>query len=200
MENSFERQQKREIPLPCRTDLDDPEAFGEFYHRYADMVRNFFVRRKGYSDVDDLVQEVFIRFWQQPQQFRGEAAVSTYLIGIARRVLKQMDQKFLPVLAGDSDILEQVADEPWDAEADAKYQYSLQLLPKILAQLPPEYQQAIQLLEIQEKSFPEAARIMGCTIETARKRLVRGLKALRKHLLQTPRFSKLKDVMKILFL
>jgi RNA polymerase sigma-70 factor (ECF subfamily) len=64
----------------------DRKATAEFVDRYADAVFAYVRRRMAprYDLVEDLVQEVFLQAWEALARFRGQSAVKTWLLGIAR--------------------------------------------------------------------------------------------------------------------
>lgn len=67
-----------------------PELFGELYKKYAEVVREYFIRRlAGNSPLaDDLMQEVFIRAFRYLPGFRmTNASYFTYLLRVAHNVL-----------------------------------------------------------------------------------------------------------------
>src|SRR5918998_2722710 len=70
----------------------DPQAFREFYDRYAVWVRSWFVRHTGSESASlDLTAETFAQAWHSCRRFRDMAAGSgaPWLFGIARNLLRQ---------------------------------------------------------------------------------------------------------------
>src|ERR1700709_397993 len=78
-----------ELLLAART---DPQAFREFYDRYAVWVRSWFQRQTS-SEIAalDLTAETFAQAWRSVKRFRDEADGSgaPWLFGIARNLLRQ---------------------------------------------------------------------------------------------------------------
>ncbi|QSS98640.1 RNA polymerase sigma factor [Pontibacillus sp. ALD_SL1] len=58
----------------------------EWYELYSQHVYQFLVYYNRTDDVDDLVQEVFIRAWKHASSFKGKASLKTWLFSIARNV------------------------------------------------------------------------------------------------------------------
>src|SRR3982750_4073616 len=85
--------------LVTRTDAEllkaaggDPQAFREFYDRYAVWIRSWFVRHTGSEAASlDLTAETFAQAWHASRRFRDEADGSgaPWLFGIARNLLRQ---------------------------------------------------------------------------------------------------------------
>src|SRR5205085_12162416 len=57
----------------------DMAAFERLYRRHLARVNTLASRMLAWSDVDDVVQDVFIRCWERLGSFRGESAFSTWL-------------------------------------------------------------------------------------------------------------------------
>ena len=56
-------------------------TFEEIYDQYFPVVRDYLRSRNGYcslESLDDLSQEVFLRFWQQQKQLNGEPTFKIY--------------------------------------------------------------------------------------------------------------------------
>ncbi|HEX4334998.1 MAG TPA: sigma-70 family RNA polymerase sigma factor [Polyangiaceae bacterium] len=64
----------------------DPAAPGLIWERYARLVRGVLRRSLGEDEVDDHVQEVFLRFFRQVDGLRKPGSLRCFLIGIAMRV------------------------------------------------------------------------------------------------------------------
>ena len=70
----------------------DPQAFREFYDRYAVWVRAWFQRQtRSETAALDLTAETFAQAWRSVKRFRDEADGSgaPWLFGIARNLLRQ---------------------------------------------------------------------------------------------------------------
>lgn len=66
--------------------MDKDEIITDWFHQYSDEIFNFLIYRIGHADVDDLVQEVFIRAINGFEQFKGESKPKTWLYSIARNI------------------------------------------------------------------------------------------------------------------
>jgi len=75
----------------------DRKATAEFVARYADHVYSYVRRRliPRADLVEDLVQEVFLAAWENLEKFRGESALRTWLLGIARHKVEDHYRKRL---------------------------------------------------------------------------------------------------------
>src|SRR6202007_2397597 len=70
-----------------RADLTSPQAFETLVREHQSMVFRTLSRMTGAGPhVEDLAQEVFLRLYRALPEFRGEAAISTYLYRIVVNV------------------------------------------------------------------------------------------------------------------
>ncbi len=163
----------------------DPQAFREFYERYAVWVRAWFERETG-SDAAalDLTAETFAQAWHGARRFRDLASGSgaPWLFGIARNLLRQYykhhrietaARQRLGVAAAfaESDEYEQV-DERMEA---ARLRPALRVA---VGALPVEQRRALELRVVQQLSYDEVAGRLGCSQNAARLKVSRALKAL----------------------
>jgi RNA polymerase sigma factor (sigma-70 family) len=175
-----------------RTDADlleaarhDPQAFREFYERYAVGVRAWFLRRTGSESASlDLTAETFAQAWFAARRFRDMAGGSgaPWLFGIARNLLRQYhkqnriesearERMGLPVPFAESEDFERVEDRS-EAVALAP------LLGRALRALPSEQRRAVQLRVVEQLPYEEVAGRLGCSQNAARLRVSRALRAL----------------------
>jgi RNA polymerase sigma factor (sigma-70 family) len=159
----------------------DEEAFAAFYRRYERPVAGFFVRATGRGDLAaDLTAETFAEALASLERFdpdRGAAAA--WLFGIARHVLARSRERGqvedrarrrlgMPPLALDDEQIARVEAAAGDAQA-------LHLLDS----LPPDQREAVSARVLDERDYNEIAAELRCSESVVRKRVSRGLTALR---------------------
>src|SRR3954469_21055795 len=175
-----------------RTDADllraahaDPQAFREFYERYAVWVRAWFQRHTGSDAVAlDLTAETFAQAWHSLRRYRdlADGSGAPWLFGIARNLLRQYHKH---------NRIESVARErlgmptAWaeceDYDAVDERMFATSLAPRLLhavRALPTEQQRALELRVVQQLDYEEVAGALGCSQNAARLRVSRALRAL----------------------
>jgi RNA polymerase sigma factor (sigma-70 family) len=164
---------------------EDPEAFREFYDRYAVWIRSWFIRHTGSETASlDLTAETFAQAWHASRRFRDEADGSgaPWLFGIARNLLRQYHKHNriesaararmgLPVSFAECEDYERV-DERSEAGALAP------LLRHALRALPAEQRRALELRIVHGLPYDAVAGRLGCSQNAARLRVSRALRAL----------------------
>ena len=171
-----------ELLLAART---DPQAFREFYDRYAVWVRSWFQRQTSSETAAlDLTAETFAQAWRSVKRFRDEADGSgaPWLFGIARNLLRQYhkhnrietaarNRLGLPLAFAESEEYERV-DERIAASELGPALYSA------VEDLPSDQRRALELRVVQQLSYDEVAGRLGCSQNAARLRVSRALRRL----------------------
>jgi RNA polymerase sigma-70 factor (ECF subfamily) len=156
----------------------DRAAFGELYLRYARMVHGILLARVPRTDVDDLVQDVFLHAMRQIGTLRDAASFGGWLAAIARnRGTDHLRQ---------TRATEPLEDEP-DGSAGAAAGLEAQLVLRALRTLPEAYRETLALRLIEGMTGPEIAAATGLTPASVRVNLHRGMKQLRERLEQGKR-------------
>jgi RNA polymerase sigma-70 factor (ECF subfamily) len=178
-----------------RGDLTSPENFEALVREHQGMVFRTLTRLTGSgAQVEDLAQEVFLRLYRALPEFRGDAALSTYLyrivvnvaqdewkrrrkersvIASAPAVEEENDAGWIESFAGDE--LTEHARNPEQRMEDAEAQAAVEAALREL----PEMERAVLVLYHQEEcSYEGIAAALGLPINTVRTHLHRGRKRL----------------------
>lgn len=169
-----------------------PEAFGAFYRRHAEEVVGFFAVRVPEPELAaDLMAETFAAALLAAPRVRAEeGGARAWLYAIARHKLVdslrrgQVRSDARRTLRADPLVLEDPDLERIVELADAAREGSHAL--EFLEELPPDERAAIRGRVVEERSYGEMAAQLRCSEEVVRKRVSRGLRALRTRLEGTP--------------
>lgn len=156
----------------------DRKATAEFVSRYTDWVYAYVWRRvMPHRDVaEDLAQEVFVAAWQGLKNYRGEARLRGWLLGIARHKVDDYYRRRLRI-SDWPDADEEGAAEPsiipvHDEQMDrALLQEKAQ---RILASLPEAYCLALLWRYQEDRSAREMAQLAGKTEKAIERLLARA--------------------------
>lgn len=161
----------------------DQQAFGNLVHRYEAQIRGIVRGMIGNSsEVDDIVQEVFVRFYRSLDRFREEAQLSTYLGRIAinaslTAIDKRKKRRWRPWQTDEGN---QPQWDRADSHADPSRSDLRDVLRQALAQLSEEYRMVVVLRLVEGYSVMETADMLGIPQGTVASRLARAQKQLRK--------------------
>jgi RNA polymerase sigma-70 factor (ECF subfamily) len=143
-------------------------AHGEFLRR---LLLRFGVRE---SDVDDLLQDVFVVALRRQADFQGRSTVRTWLCGIALRVATgHVNRRRFREILGLSGkaVVEPMTDESGDPQRLIEKAEARRDVQEILDKLSPKKRAVLVLFEIEQLSGEEIAEILGCPVNTVWTRL-----------------------------
>jgi len=175
-------EEPRRVPddaeLLRRTAHDDSTAYRELVHRHARYLYGIAFSLSGNAaDAEDLVQETFAATLKS--QYRGEAAVRTWLVQILVRQAGMLRRRRKhPAVAGRIELSDQVPAGTKQSSAVAGTEARLDLA-SMLATLSPEHRQVIVLREVEGLSYEEIATTLGVPRGTVESRLHRARAELR---------------------
>jgi RNA polymerase sigma factor (sigma-70 family) len=171
-----------------RTDEDlllsgDAEDFGLFYDRYIDMLLGYFARRVSDPEIAaDLTSETFAAALASRRRFRrAKTPAVAWLFGIAQhkladyrrrgaaedRMRRRLGIHRVPVADDDRELIAMLgSDAAW----------------RMIDELPPEQREAVRAHVLDDRPYAEIALGADTTEAVVRKRVSRGLGALRQRL------------------
>ena len=151
------------------------------YQRKLGRLLSRFIRNP--SEVEDVVQEAFIKAYRALPSFRGESAFYTWLyrIGInaAKNYLVSEGRRPPTTTEFDSEEAEGFEDAEQlrninTPENELMSKQVAETVNKAMDSLPEELKTAITLREIEGLSYEEIATMMNCPIGTVRSRIFRA--------------------------
>jgi RNA polymerase sigma-70 factor (ECF subfamily) len=168
----------------------DTASFEALIARYQPRVfatARRYARRE--SEVEDIVQEVFLKAFTKLGTFRGESPFEHWLMRMSVRTCydflrehqRNREQAISEITDEEAQWLEKISSGV-DPDAEHRVSAARLLVHKLLDQLSPESRLIIQLLEIEEKSMKEIAELTGWSIPMIKVRAFRARAAMRKTL------------------
>lgn len=182
-----------------RAQRGDQQAFGMLVEKYQRKLGRLLSRMvRDQAEVEDVVQESFIKAYRALPNFRGDSAFYTWLyrIGIntAKNYLVSMGRR--PQVSRDIEIEDAENFEDGEDLRTLETPES-ELMTKEIAKtvndtmmgLPDDLRTAITLRELEGLSYEEIATLMNCPIGTVRSRIFRARETIAEKLrplLDTP--------------
>lgn len=172
-----------------RVQQGDKRAFDllvlKYQHKIIAVVHRY-VRDS--ADVNDVVQEAFIKAYRALTNFRGDSAFYTWMYRIAINTAKNyLISKGRRPPASDVDIDDaeyysgnenlQDMDTPENNLFRDELQNAVQ---QVIKQLPDDLRTAVTLREMEGLSYEEIADVMECPVGTVRSRIFRAREAIDK--------------------
>jgi RNA polymerase sigma-70 factor, ECF subfamily len=161
-----------------RIAVGDKLAMRVLFARHHVRVYRFVVRLvRDETLAEDVVGEMFLDVWRQAATFKARAAVSTWLLAIARfKALSLLRRKGEEAL--DEETARAIEDPADDPEVVVRKKERSELLLKCWSKLSPEHRDIIDLVYYQEKAIAEVAEIIGIPENTVKMRMFYARKRL----------------------
>jgi RNA polymerase sigma-70 factor, ECF subfamily len=168
-----------ESDLVARCRADDRSAQDELYHRFRRQVAANLYRVLGdRTDLDDLVQEVFVIAFRGLERFRGDAKLSTWIYRICVNVAlgRIRTRRRRPVAYGVADLDAtdtdaSLTERPERPDESLQRREDQARVYRALDTLPPKKRLVLYLHEIEGRDLKEIAYLVDSNPVTVRTRL-----------------------------
>ena len=158
----------------------DQVAFAEVYRRYfSTLYLHAYKMLDNKSQAQDIIQELFVAFWQKSSQLEIQTNLRAYLYGATRnRVLttikkNKINRDFLQMVA---DVIQE--EDNGTMEQISEHELNL-LINKEIDKLPPRMKQVFELSRKAYMSNSEIAALLGTSEETVKKQIHKSLAILK---------------------
>ena len=138
------------------------------------------------SEVEDIVQEIFIKAFKKLASYRQEAPFEHWIMKISVRTCydylrshqRSKVSSFSDITQEDFDLLDVFGE---DEHPDRENQEAVaRLIHDLMEQLKPESRMVLTLLDIEGKSVKEIAKLTGWSVSLVKVRAFRARKEMRK--------------------
>ena len=180
----MERTEAELIAAVLKGDAASFEPLVEKYSPRIFATARRYARRE--SEVEDIVQEIWLKAFERLSSFRGEAPFDHWLMRLAvrtcydslRRHQRNRETAFSELTEPEGNWLDRFVSQPDAASEDAEA--ARQLIGRVLEQLSPAARLVITLQEIEERSVKEVAQLTGWSVPLVKVRAFRARAEMRK--------------------
>ncbi|MEJ7603290.1 MAG: sigma-70 family RNA polymerase sigma factor [Kofleriaceae bacterium] len=147
----------------------------------ATRLRPFIARRVSPAEIDDVMQDVFVRMQRGLPALRDEERFTSWLFQIARSsVAEHMRTRARHPIA-EASASEQAAANPTQGDEDDRdaARALAGCVSMFVAQLATPYREAVTLVELEGLTMREAAEMVGISVSGMKSRVQRGRAQLR---------------------
>ncbi len=158
----------------------DEDAFAIFVDRHKDSLVNYLTHlTRSRERAEEVAQDAFVRFYRNASKCRDQERLTPYLFRIATNlVVTQIprDRRWKSILP------RLIALQPRSAPPADRPLLTEEIQRKVteaLEQLPLKFRAPLVLFEIEEWSYNEISRAIGCRIGTVKSRISRARALMR---------------------
>lgn len=193
-----------ERELIHRVAAGERSAFKQLYDTHSPRVLSLLLRLVGNrDDAEELVQDVFLSFWNHAESLRGESKLSTWLYRVAVNrainfkkrggLLFQIKQLFSLETDEESLIDRLPASESDSPDRQLEMKQAQTQLADLLATLPERQREVFLLHKLEGLSYNEIAEELHVTLGTVESLMHRAKENLQKVMLKKVRKSASKN-------
>jgi len=172
--------------LVKRVQKGDKRAFDQLFVRYQGKIFGLVTRYvRDRQEVEDVVQEAFIKAYRALPRFRGDSQFYTWLYRIAINTAKNhLVARARRPPGADIDVDDAESYEPMRQVENPENELARDELSKVIhkaiADLPDDLRSAVTLREFDGMSYEQIAEIMDCPVGTVRSRIFRARESIDK--------------------
>lgn len=167
------------------------KAYTKLVNKYERALHFYIMKMiKNQSKVEDLVQEVFVKAFDNLHSYNTNYAFSTWLYRIAtNHTIDYLRKKKLKTLSIDESISSrdgememQLPDQDAQTDRNIIRTQRQKMVRKAIEELPEKYRDVIKLRHMQEKSYQEIADVLDLPLGTVKAHIYRAREMLYKAL------------------
>jgi len=180
----MERTEAELIAAVLKGDAGSFEPLVEKYSPRVFATARRYARRE--SEVEDIVQEVWVKAFQKLSSFRGEAPFEHWLMRLAVRTCydflrghqRNRETSFSELTEAEDDWLDRFVNQPDSISENADA--ARMLVERVMEELSPPARLVITLLEIEDRSVKEISKLTGWSVPLVKVRAFRARAEMRK--------------------
>jgi RNA polymerase sigma-70 factor, ECF subfamily len=173
--------EQQDLELIARWKRGDERAATELVERHASALARFAVSSGERNDVEELVQDTFVRAFNSLDGFRGESSFRTWLFTIQRRLV--LDRRRAEKRRRDRDELQETdASTEYDALDSVVADETQRRLRDAVRRLSPTQREVFTLRITDGLSYKEIAEAVGTTEGAARVHYHNAMRAVKEFL------------------
>lgn len=168
----------------------DMQAFDVLYHRYSRTIyANILKFIKDKTVAEDLLQDVFVRIWENRLKIDPEQSFAAFLFTCSRNITFNFRRRLKLELASAIQLAQGAVEGENSIDRMLDSKEAQQWVEQLLDKLPQQRQKIFRLSKLEGKSYQEIAQEMEISVSTVRDHIVKANKFIRNAALQDNGFS-----------
>jgi len=162
---------------------DNKKALDELYNYYYPRLYAFAKKfLKVEDDINDILQEVFIKIWENRKNIKNVETFNAYIFTITKNAVVSYFREKTKLIAFESRVREMATAEGYLTENTAEYKDIKEKVDQLIEQLPQKRQQIFKLSREQGLSNKEIASEMGISVKTVEDHIMHAIRFLKNNL------------------
>jgi len=173
---------KSDRQLVSRLKVGDKKAFEEIFRKYREKIYYFAIRYyNSTEDAENVVQDVFIKLWDEREGVKEELSLNNYIYTIAKNHLFNIQRKKINEKAYRNYIVDNMV-QVSNLENELIYANLKAEMDKIIDELPPQRKKVFILSNFEGLSNKELALQLNLSVRTVEVHKSLALQTIRKAL------------------
>lgn len=170
-----------ELLAGCRA--GQPQALAELVKRYQAAVLRVCISIIGSRDVDDLVQEIFIKILQRLDRFEGRSALFTWIYEVTvnhcrDELRRRKRRRWFSLQALPQTVVENIPLDEKPVTDRIENDELEQRLHREINKLKPKYRELVVLRDLEGLSYEEIAQVCQIDVKLVKSRLYEARRIL----------------------
>lgn len=156
------------------------QAFEKIYNHYSiRLYANLLKLVKSEAEAQEILQDVFLKVWNNREQIDLSKSFKAYLFKIAENKVYDFFRKLARDKKKMAVLLTTTSGENVPDEANLFTEENTALLEKAIGALPPQRQQVFRLCKLEGKSYREVSKELDISESTISDHIVKATKSIR---------------------
>ncbi len=156
------------------------QAFEKIYRLYSSrLYGNLLKLVKSETEAQEILQDVFLKIWENRQNIDIEKSFRSYLFKIAENKVVDFFRKVARDKKREAELISLATNEYVPVEELLQSDEKTALLQKAIDSLPPQRQQVFRLCKLEGKSYKEVSEQLGISVSTISDHIVKATKSIR---------------------
>lgn len=176
-----------DVELVSQMKNENLDSFNALYSRYWKTLYTTAARvLRDADEAEDVVQDVFLSFWQRRAEITITSTVKAYLLtSVKYRAIKHIEKNitrrdYLEILTHTASVY-----APADAESNLALKSLQESIARALGKMPPKMLRVYKLSREEHLSYKEIASELGISTETVKKHIQFALQHIREEMAAT---------------
>jgi RNA polymerase sigma-70 factor (family 1) len=158
----------------------DHDAFKKLFDRYSQPLFRFsYSYLKSKEVAEDVVQEVFIKIWDNRESIKTGTSFRSYLFTITLNSIRKQFNKLARLNEAKHDVLLSLSEEKEGFDDSNDYQVSIDKLHELVAEMPKKRREVFIKKKLEDKSLKLISEELGITEKTVEYHITEAMKYLK---------------------